>query len=118
MARVSGVTSLVMEAAMRRHVAAIVVGFALVDLARMARADATCADWVGTDDMNHDGMTGQLKIGQTNADCVSLAWCALSLSYAASVKVSSPVLGVIILFIALAFFSLYLVYVYPISEIF
>jgi hypothetical protein len=28
------------------------------------------------------------------------------------------VLGVIILFIALAFFSLYLVYVYPISEIF
>jgi hypothetical protein len=35
-----------------------------------------------------------------------------------SVKVSSPVLGVIILFIALAFFYLYLVYVYPISEIF
>lgn len=34
-----------------------------------------------------------------------------------SIKVSSPVLGVIILFIALAFFYLYLVYVYPISEI-
>jgi hypothetical protein len=32
-------------------------------------------------------------------------------------KVSSPVLGVIILVISLAFFYLYLVYVYPISEI-
>lgn len=37
---------------------------------------------------------------------------------ATSVKVSSPVLGVIILVISLAFFYLYLVYVYPISEIF
>ena len=36
---------------------------------------------------------------------------------AASVKVSSPVLGVIILVISLAFFYLYLVYVYPIKEI-
>jgi hypothetical protein len=36
---------------------------------------------------------------------------------AGSVKVSSPVLGVIILVISLAFFYLYLVYVYPISEI-
>ncbi len=36
---------------------------------------------------------------------------------ATSVKVSSPVLGVIILVISLAFFYLYLVYVYPISEI-
>jgi len=35
----------------------------------------------------------------------------------AGVKVSSPVLGVIILVISLAFFYLYLVYVYPISEI-
>jgi hypothetical protein len=34
------------------------------------------------------------------------------------IKVSSPVLGVIILVISLAFFYLYLVYVYPISEIF
>jgi hypothetical protein len=34
-----------------------------------------------------------------------------------SVKVSSPVLGVIILVISLAFFYLYLVYVYPISEL-
>jgi hypothetical protein len=34
-----------------------------------------------------------------------------------SVKVSSPVLGVIILVISLAFFYLYLVYVYPISEV-
>src|SRR5262245_17417057 len=33
------------------------------------------------------------------------------------IKVSSPVLGVIILVISLAFFYLYLVYVYPISEI-
>jgi hypothetical protein len=32
-------------------------------------------------------------------------------------KVSSPVLGVIILLISLAFFYLYLVYVYPISEL-
>jgi hypothetical protein len=31
--------------------------------------------------------------------------------------VSSPVLGVIILVISLGFFYLYLVYVYPISEI-
>ena len=37
---------------------------------------------------------------------------------ATSVKVSSPVLGVIILVISLAFFYLYLVYVYPITEIF
>jgi hypothetical protein len=36
---------------------------------------------------------------------------------ATSVKVSSPVLGVIILVISLAFFYLYLVYVYPITEI-
>lgn len=36
---------------------------------------------------------------------------------ASSLKVSSPVLGVIILVISLAFFYLYLVYVYPISEI-
>lgn len=35
----------------------------------------------------------------------------------AGLKVSSPVLGVIILVISLAFFYLYLVYVYPISEI-
>ena len=34
------------------------------------------------------------------------------------VKVSSPVLGVVILVISLAFFYLYLVYVYPIQEIF
>lgn len=34
------------------------------------------------------------------------------------IKVSSPVLGVIILVISLAFFYLYLVYVYPITEIF
>jgi heme/copper-type cytochrome/quinol oxidase subunit 2 len=35
----------------------------------------------------------------------------------AGVKVSSPVLGVIILVISLGFFYLYLVYIYPISEI-
>jgi uncharacterized BrkB/YihY/UPF0761 family membrane protein len=34
------------------------------------------------------------------------------------IEVSSPVLGVIILSISLAFFYLYLVYVYPIEEIF
>ena len=34
------------------------------------------------------------------------------------IKVSSPVLGVIILVISLAFFYLYLAYVYPIREIF
>ena len=34
------------------------------------------------------------------------------------VKVSSPILGVIVLAISLAFFYLYLVYVYPISDIF
>ena len=33
------------------------------------------------------------------------------------IKVTSPVLGVIILLISLAFFYLYLVYVYPISEL-
>jgi hypothetical protein len=37
---------------------------------------------------------------------------------ATGIKVSSPVLGVIILVISLAFFYLYLVYVYPITEIF
>lgn len=37
---------------------------------------------------------------------------------AKGVKVTSPVLGVIILVISLAFFYLYLVYVYPIEEIF
>lgn len=36
---------------------------------------------------------------------------------ATSVKVASPVLGVVILVISLAFFYLYLVYVYPIEEI-
>lgn len=37
---------------------------------------------------------------------------------AEGIKVSSPVLGVILLVISLAFFYLYLVYVYPIAEIF
>jgi len=37
---------------------------------------------------------------------------------ASGIKVSSPVLGVIILVISLAFFYLYLVYVYPIQETF
>ncbi len=37
---------------------------------------------------------------------------------AKGIKVSSPVLGVIILVISLVFFYLYLVYVYPIQEIF
>ncbi len=37
---------------------------------------------------------------------------------AKGLKVSSPVLGVIILTLSLAFFYLYLVYVYPIEEIF
>lgn len=37
---------------------------------------------------------------------------------AEGVKISSPVLGVIILFISLAFFYLYLVYIYPIENIF
>ena len=37
---------------------------------------------------------------------------------ATGISVSSPVLGVIILVISLAFFYLYLVYVYPISELF
>ncbi|CAN5446515.1 hypothetical protein BH23BAC3_BH23BAC3_07660 [soil metagenome] len=37
---------------------------------------------------------------------------------AQGIKISSPVLGVIILVISLAFFYLYLVHVYPISEIF
>jgi len=33
------------------------------------------------------------------------------------IKISSPVLGVVILFVSLAFFYLYLVYVYPITEV-
>lgn len=66
---------------MRRQVAAIVVSFALVGLARVARADATLAEWVGVYDMNHDGMAGRLTIGQTKADCASPAWCAVSVSY-------------------------------------
>jgi len=37
---------------------------------------------------------------------------------AKGIKVSSPVLGVVILALSLAFFYLYLVYVYPITEIF
>jgi hypothetical protein len=37
---------------------------------------------------------------------------------AKGVKVTSPVLGVIILVISLAFFYLYLIYVYPITDIF
>lgn len=37
---------------------------------------------------------------------------------ATGIEVSSPVLGVIILVISLAFFYLYLVYVYPITELF
>jgi hypothetical protein len=37
---------------------------------------------------------------------------------ATGIKLSSPVLGVIILALSLAFFYLYLVHVYPIEEIF
>lgn len=37
---------------------------------------------------------------------------------ASGIRVSSPVIGVILLVISLAFFYLYLVYVYPIEEIF
>jgi hypothetical protein len=47
----------------------------------------------------HPSVIHQLEIGQ------------------AGVRISSPVLGVIILVISLAFFYLYLVYVYPIKEI-
>jgi hypothetical protein len=39
-------------------------------------------------------------------------------SPASGIKVSSPVLGVVILVISLAFFYFYLVYVYPIENIF
>ena len=42
----------------------------------------------------------------------------LEASPTGGIKVSSPVLGVIILTLSLAFFYLYLVYVYPIEEIF
>jgi len=34
------------------------------------------------------------------------------------IKISSPVLGIIILIISLLFFYLYLIYIYPITEIF
>lgn len=45
-------------------------------------------------------------VGQTNVDVSK-----------DGIKVSSPVLGVIILLLSLAFFYLYLVHVYPISEL-
>lgn len=54
-----------------------------------------------------------LRRGPTDAGATSTQ---LDVS-ATGLKVSSPVLGVIILVISLAFFYLYLVYVYPISEI-
>lgn len=41
-----------------------------------------------------------------------------SASLEGGIKISSPVLGVVILSISLAFFYLYLVYVYPIEDIF
>jgi hypothetical protein len=59
----------------------------------------------------------QFRIGlkRTTADARDIA-TELDLS-TKGVKVSSPVLGVIILVISFAFFYLYLVYVYPITEL-
>lgn len=61
----------------------------------------------------HSGLAaGKPKDGEENRE---------STEFVASlkgIKVSSPILGVIILVISLVFFYLYLVYVYPIQEIF
>jgi len=54
------------------------------------------------------------KTGAVGADTLSTE---MELS-ASGIKINSPVLGVIILSISLAFFYLYLIYVYPIENIF
>ena len=54
------------------------------------------------------------RVGQETSDKETATQLELATT---GIKVTSPVLGVIILIISLAFFYLYLVYVYPISEL-
>ena len=58
--------------------------------------------------MRQAGLTGEK--GENISTSVELS--------GSGVKISSPVLGVIILFLSLGFFYLYLVYVYPIENVF
>jgi len=59
--------------------------------------------------------TGKLE---TSAELQANAMFTTFSASARGIQVSSPVLGVVILVISLAFFYLYLVYVYPITELF
>jgi hypothetical protein len=61
--------------------------------------------------------SGSAEGGNAQAPGVNSEITKFSAS-AKGIEVSSPVLGVIILVISLAFFYLYLVYVYPITEFF
>jgi hypothetical protein len=45
-------------------------------------ADAAKKDWFGDWAMNHDGLSGTLRIVGTKADCASSAWCDMAISYA------------------------------------
>jgi hypothetical protein len=56
--------------------------------------------------------TGNTQVPASNSEITKLS------ATAKGIEVSSPVLGVVILVISLAFFYLYLVYVYPITELF
>jgi hypothetical protein len=44
-------------------------------------ADAAKAEWFGDWTMNHDGMSGKLRIFDTKADCASSLWCDMGISY-------------------------------------
>lgn len=58
-----------------------------------------------------------IKLGKKRGDLEKMVATELSAS-AKEIRISSPVLGVIILIISFLFFFLYLKFVYPISEIF
>jgi hypothetical protein len=69
----------------------------------------------------HEGMRQRAATTQAGGNAPGVPTADPVTKFRASMKgieVSSPVLGVIILVISLAFFYLYLVYVYPITELF
>ena len=60
----------------------------------------------------------QFQVGLKGAGDGEDMTTTVEASVSGGIKVSSPILGVIILTLSLVFFYLYLVHVYPISEIF
>ena len=66
----------------------------------------------------HGGIAARASAGDEEGTAIETETVTTFSASAKGIEVSSPVLGVIILVISLAFFYLYLVYVYPVTELF